>query len=136
MSFQIVHDPFDQAYVRFSLRIREAIQKTFNEESQNGLTQREIADALGIDESAVSRRIHGPGNITLRTLSDLYTAMGRIPLSNFEMPKVGLFINSAISSSKDGENYIQTDNDQGLRARTEPMIELNDDQNYVLTVGA
>jgi transcriptional regulator with XRE-family HTH domain len=68
-------------------RIQEAIQVTFEEErSKRGLSQVEIARELDVDQSVVSRRIHGGGNITLRTISDLYTAMGREPLANFRPP--------------------------------------------------
>ena len=86
MSFQIDLDPFDRAYAHFASYVREAIQKTFAEEAESGLTQKEIAETLDIDQALVSRRLSGPGNITLRTLSDLYTAMGRAPLSNFTPP--------------------------------------------------
>jgi transcriptional regulator with XRE-family HTH domain len=86
MSFQIDLDPFDRAYAHFASFVRAAIQQTFFEETASGLTQKEISETLGIDPALVSRRLNGPGNITLRTLSDLYTAMGRQPLSNFETP--------------------------------------------------
>jgi hypothetical protein len=88
MSFQIALDPFDKAFAHFSRQIRAAIQKTFNEEAQNGLTQRELSETLGVNESVISRRLNGPGNITLRTLCDLFTAMGRDPLANFLVPEV------------------------------------------------
>jgi len=87
MSFQIDLNPFDRAFAQFLSEIREALQRTFAEETESGLTQRELAEALGVDEALVSRRLNGPGNVTLRTLCDLYTAMGREPLSNFEAPQ-------------------------------------------------
>jgi transcriptional regulator with XRE-family HTH domain len=87
MSFQIELNPFERAYAHFVRQVREALQKTFAEEAQDGLTQKELAETLGVDEALVSRRLNGPGNITLRTLADLYTAMGREPLSNFECPQ-------------------------------------------------
>jgi transcriptional regulator with XRE-family HTH domain len=87
MSFQIDLNPFDRAFAHFVRQVREALQQTFAEEAADGLTQKEIADVLGVDEALISRRLNGPGNITLRTLSDLYTAMGREPLSNFEAPQ-------------------------------------------------
>ena len=42
---------------------------------------------IGIDLSVVSRRLNGIGNITLKTISDTYTAMNREPLSNFVPPR-------------------------------------------------
>jgi transcriptional regulator with XRE-family HTH domain len=86
MSFQIALDPFEKAYARFIGNVRESIQATYSEASREGLTQREIADTLGVDEALISRRLHGPGNITLRTLCDLFTAMGRDPLTHFVAP--------------------------------------------------
>ena len=87
MSFQIDLDPFERAYAHFSRRVREAIQQTFAEEADDGLTKKELSETLGVDAALVSRRLNGPGNITLRTLSDLFTAMGRDPLSNFVCPE-------------------------------------------------
>lgn len=87
MSFQIKLNPFDRSYAHFIAHVRNAIQKTFAEQAEHGLTQKELADTLGVDPALISRRLNGPGNITLRTLSDLYVAMGREPLSNFVAPQ-------------------------------------------------
>ena len=86
MSFRIESDKYEAAYADFLREIREAIQKTFAEESERGLTQADLAAELDVHPSIVSRRLAGAGNITLRTISDLYTAMGREPLSNFLCP--------------------------------------------------
>jgi transcriptional regulator with XRE-family HTH domain len=86
MSYQIGLDPYERAFAHFLAEVRDAIQRTYAEEAENGLTQRELAETLGVDESLISRRLSGPGNITLRTLCDLYTAMGREPLANFAAP--------------------------------------------------
>ena len=40
-----------------------------------GLTQDDVAAALGIDKSLVSRRLNGEENVTLRTLSFMASAM-------------------------------------------------------------
>lgn len=103
MSFQLDLNPFDRAYARFVRQVRDALQRTFAEESENGLTQKELAEALDIDQSLVSRRLHGPGNITLRTLSDLYTAMGREPLSNFVAPERPYVQINQVKTSTDGQ---------------------------------
>jgi len=87
MSFQIELDKYESAYGHFIANIQAAIQKTFEEEEEaRGLTQAELARELAVDPSVVSRRLNGTGNITLRTISDLFTGMGREPLSNFETP--------------------------------------------------
>ena len=86
MSFQIELDRFDEAYGHFLHDIRDAIQRTFEEEVKTrGLTQQDIADVLGVDRSVVSKRLSGGGNVTLKTVCDLYTAMGRLPLSNYRV---------------------------------------------------
>lgn len=87
MSFQIKLDKYEEAYGHFLKAIRDAIQKTFSEEEERGLTQNDIASDLGVDKSVVSRRLNGTGNTTLRSISDVYTAMGREPLANFVSPE-------------------------------------------------
>jgi transcriptional regulator with XRE-family HTH domain len=53
-----------------------AMRETFLEvrESKN-ITQKVIADRLGWNKALVSRRLHGRGNLTFKTLSALATAM-------------------------------------------------------------
>lgn len=84
MSFQIELDKYDEAYGHFMREVRAAIQETFRqEEERRNLTQSALACELKVDPSVISRRLSGSGNVTLRTICDLYTAMGREPLSNF-----------------------------------------------------
>jgi len=84
MSFQIDLDKYERAYGHFLHKIQSSIQQTFaEEEEERGLTQSDIARELKIDKASVSRRLNGTGNVTLRTISDLFTAMDREPLSNF-----------------------------------------------------
>jgi transcriptional regulator with XRE-family HTH domain len=91
MLFQIEPDRFESAYADLLERIQNAIQQTYHEEQEaHGLTKTAIADALGVDLSVVSRRLNGIGNITLRTISDTYTAMNREPLSNFVPPRAAI----------------------------------------------
>ena len=87
MSFRTDLDPFDRAYAHFVRAVREAIQQTFAEEANSGLTQKELSETLGVDAGLISRRLGSPGNMTLRSISDLFTAMGREPLSNFSPPE-------------------------------------------------
>jgi hypothetical protein len=86
MSFQIKSDKYEVAYARLLRKVRDAIQTTFAEEAERGLAQTDIAQSLDVDASVVSRRLSGTGNVTLRSISDLYTAMGREALSNFAFP--------------------------------------------------
>ena len=112
MSFQIVVDPFDVAYSRFVSHVRDAIQQTFSDASAEGLTQREMADTLGVDEALISRRLNGPGNVTLRTLSDLFTSMGREPLTHFRVPEcpqppLALSLNISSPASNEATQKLQ-----------------------------
>lgn len=84
MSFRIELDKYDEAYGHFMREIRSAIQATFAQEAERrNLTQADLAQELNVNPSVVSRRLSGSGNVTLRTICDLYTAMDREPLSNF-----------------------------------------------------
>ena len=114
MLFQIDEsDRFESAYADLLERIGNAMQQTYHEEQEaHGLTKTAIADVLGIDLSVVSRRLNGIGNITLRTISDTYTAMGREPLSNFAPP---------IPSVEENDNPEQYR--VGPRAKVEPVLE-------------
>ena len=87
MSFQIALNKYERSYGELLRNIRNAIQATFAEEAESrGLTQKHISDELKVDKSVVSRRLNGSGNVTLRTVCDLYTAMDREPFSNFNCP--------------------------------------------------
>jgi hypothetical protein len=84
MYFQIDVDPYEANYAHLLERIQIAMQTTFAEEhALRSLMQADIARDLSIDQSVVSRRLNGGGNVTLRSISDFYTAMGREPLENF-----------------------------------------------------
>jgi hypothetical protein len=88
MLFQIEEaDRFESAYADLLERIQNALQQTYHEEQiAHGITKTAIAGILSIDLSVVSRRLNGIGNVTLRSISDTYTAMNREPLSNFIPP--------------------------------------------------
>ncbi len=84
MSFRIELDKYEEAYGHFMREIHSAIQATFAQEAElRNLTQADLAQELNVDPSVISRRLSGGGNVTLRTICDLYTAMGREPLTNF-----------------------------------------------------
>ena len=86
MSFQLGLDKFEKAFGHFMREVSVSISETFKQEAEaRGLTQTDIARELGIDASVVSRRLAGGGNLTLRSVCDLFTAMDRSPLSNFEL---------------------------------------------------
>jgi len=87
MSFQIALDKYERAYGALARAVQAALQATFTEEARDrGLTQADVARELNISPSVVSRKLNGSGNATLRSVSDLFTAMGREPLSGFHPP--------------------------------------------------
>jgi len=52
-----------------------------------GISQRQLADRMGLSESRVSRVLGGSENITLKTLADLGVALGlRFRLAAEELP--------------------------------------------------
>ena len=96
MSFQIDLDKYSKAYGRFMREIQAALQQTYEEEARQGLKQAHIAKELKVSGGVVSRRLNGSGNSTLRSVCDLYTAMGRQPLANFcTQPEVSAHLKSS-----------------------------------------
>ena len=88
MSFQIELSKKARAYATLVREVQASLQETFAEEaSSRGLTQADIARELNLDESVISRRLNGSGNFTLRTISEMFAAMDREPLSNFLPPE-------------------------------------------------
>jgi transcriptional regulator with XRE-family HTH domain len=58
--------------------IRNALHAALEEEHDiRGLTQSQMAVALGVDKSFVSRKMNGTSNMTLETLADLAFALNR-----------------------------------------------------------
>ena len=88
MSFRIEGvEPKELAYAIFCGNIRHAILQTWEEEYEaRGLTLAMIAETLGLSEAALVDMLDGRA-LDLRTISNLYSAMDREPLSNFEVPE-------------------------------------------------
>ena len=85
MSFQIRLDPRKKAASRFILAVRAALQEALTEEAESGRTTKsQIAERLGIHRSAVTRRMKGTENLTLRTLAEMAWALGRRPTFTLE----------------------------------------------------
>ncbi|MPQ73269.1 helix-turn-helix domain-containing protein [Acetobacter senegalensis] len=96
MFLRIESDKFELGYARFLRRIKLAIQETFEEQKNEGVSQSSIAAELDVDRSVVSKRLSGSGNVTLRTISDLFIAMGREPLENFSPNDENVNINITV----------------------------------------
>ncbi|WP_083967480.1 MULTISPECIES: helix-turn-helix domain-containing protein [unclassified Methylosinus] len=88
MSFLLKLDPRQRKAGRFIGRVRDEIIKAFTSEKQaRGLTQEQVAQALGIHRSQVNRILKGEENLTLRTISDLAWALDREIVFRLEKPE-------------------------------------------------
>ena len=84
-SYQISLTPHKRAAGRFIAKVRREIQKAFVEEqAKNGTTQAGIAAELGVNRSVVHRQIMGFENLTLGTVGEIASVLGREPL--FSLP--------------------------------------------------
>jgi DNA-binding XRE family transcriptional regulator len=84
-SFQISVSPSRRAAGRFITMVRRAIQKALAEEKKkSGLTQSDIARAIGVHRSVINRELRGQKDLTLGRVAELAWAMGRKPV--FELP--------------------------------------------------
>jgi transcriptional regulator with XRE-family HTH domain len=85
-SFQIAIKPNRRAAARFVSNVRRAIQKAFAEEQKKrGLSQADIARALGVNRSVINRELKGFKDITLGRVAELAWALNRVP--SFDLAK-------------------------------------------------
>lgn len=61
---------------RFELKAQAVAVELAAAVADAGLSQKELAERLGWKPSRVSKVLHGATNVTLRTLFDLYDALG------------------------------------------------------------
>ncbi|OAN53866.1 hypothetical protein A6A04_13315 [Paramagnetospirillum marisnigri] len=47
--------------------------------AKKGVTQKQIAEALGVNPSVITRRLNGSANLTLATIGDLAWALDKYP---------------------------------------------------------
>ena len=81
MSFRITISPKDQAAGRFVSRVRRGLQKAFAEEAhKRGLTQSDLARAIGVNRSVISRELRGHKDLSLSRVAELAWALGRRPV--------------------------------------------------------
>lgn len=75
--YQTRLDPKERQVARFLGNVERAFQRAFTDaKKQRKLTQQQIAVALGVDRSAINRRLLGRENMTERTLAEMAFAMG------------------------------------------------------------
>ena len=70
----------DRIAARFMGQVHaEIAHAAIEAKSEKGLTQRDVAAALGVDKSVISRILRGTGNPTIRTIGELSAALGYRP---------------------------------------------------------
>ncbi len=78
MSFTLKLSPRRRAAGRFIGRVRDELVRAFLEaKAERGLTQRQLADDLGVDRARVSRALKGEENLTLRSVAEFASALDR-----------------------------------------------------------
>lgn len=80
MSYELKIDPKKRAASRFIGKVRKAlISAAIEEKELSGISQKEIAEAIGVHKSVVSRMLKGESNLTLRSVGELAWALGWDP---------------------------------------------------------
>ena len=80
MSFRKVFPRKDRIAARFMAQVHAAIaQAAVAAKTDDGLTQRQIAEELAVDKSVISRILKGVGNPTIRTVGELSASLGYRP---------------------------------------------------------
>lgn len=80
MSFQITLKPNRKAAARFIGEVRRALLKAYADEQKvSGLSQTDIARALGVHRSVINRELRGTKDMTLGRAAELAWACKRKP---------------------------------------------------------
>jgi plasmid maintenance system antidote protein VapI len=105
MSLRIAITPKERAAGRFVTRVRRAIQKALAEEHvNNGTTQSDIARAIGVNRSVISREIRGHKDLTLSRVAEIAWALGR--RASFDLPKTDLAAGANVASTMAPANLL------------------------------
>jgi plasmid maintenance system antidote protein VapI len=86
-SFRISIRPSRRAAARIIAKVRRALQKALVEQSQaSGLSQSDIARAIGVHRSVINRELRGQKDITLGRVGELAWALGRTIVFELQAP--------------------------------------------------
>jgi transcriptional regulator with XRE-family HTH domain len=81
--------------------ILEATERICEAMEEQGFTRKELADALGTSKSFISQLLDGSRNMTLRTLSDVFLALGLAV--HVDAGSIEATIRSSVTLTIDGE---------------------------------
>jgi plasmid maintenance system antidote protein VapI len=85
-SFQISITPSRRAAARYIASVRKELLEALAEESAaSGMSQSDIARAIGVHRSIINRELRGQKDLTLGRVAELAWAMGR--KASFALPK-------------------------------------------------
>ncbi|MHA3791596.1 helix-turn-helix domain-containing protein [Sphingomonas sp. YL-JM2C] len=99
-SFQIGVKPSRRAAARFVARVRRRLNEALAEErAANGVTQSDLARAIDVNRSVISRELNGKADITLGRIAELAWAMGREVEFDLVQPEVAPGANVPITIS-------------------------------------
>jgi len=100
-SFQISIEPNRRAAARFVGQVRRALQKAFVEEQQKrGISQSDIARALGVHRSVINRELKGFKDLTLGRVAEIAWVLGRKPVFNVSDTQVQANANYQVTPIK------------------------------------
>jgi plasmid maintenance system antidote protein VapI len=86
MSYELKIDPKKRAGSRFIGKVRKAlISAAVDEKTASGINQQQLATALGVNRSVITRMLKGEGNLTLRSVGEIAWALGWEP--NFTLQR-------------------------------------------------
>jgi len=106
-SFQIAISPSKRAAGRFISRVRRTLQRALMEEAHvNGINQSQIAKAISVHRSVVSRELNGRQDITLGRVAELAWALGRDIEFNLVVPRVPLGTNALPSTKATSDSTV------------------------------
>ena len=75
-TYNMAIEPRRQVFVRLAGRLLAELQLAYTcEHDARGITRTDIAAALGVHKSVISRRLNGTSNLTLESLADLAWAL-------------------------------------------------------------
>lgn len=80
------HERADYGFARVRDAAYDAVMELWHRRKEQGMTQAQLAEALGGDEGWLSRNLRGPGNWTLRTVGRFVEALnGEVELKVYAL---------------------------------------------------